>query len=81
MVISHFRCASAGSILGPVLFVIFINNLPDIINTGTEIALYADDTKIHRHIISTRKLRLISTSNNKQRIGPDWRFFRSGPIQ
>jgi hypothetical protein len=42
-----------GSIPGPVLFVIFINDLQDIIHTGTEIALFADDTKIHRHIIST----------------------------
>ena len=32
-------------------------------------------------IIPLVLLRLISTPDNKQRIGPDWRFFRSGPIQ
>ena len=39
-----------GSILGPLLFVLFINDMFSCISTDTNIALYADDTKIWREI-------------------------------
>ena len=39
-----------GSILGPLLFVIFVNDMSKCVSLGTSIALYADDTKIWRRI-------------------------------
>ena len=37
-----------GSVLGPILFVIYINDLPE--NVNSSVKMFADDTKLYRHI-------------------------------
>ena len=41
-----------GSILGSLLFTMFINTLPDSLSSGSQAALYADDSKVYRPITS-----------------------------
>ena len=43
-----------GSLLGPLFFIIYINDLPGVISKDSSIALYADDSKMYR-VINTQE--------------------------
>ena len=49
-----------GSILGPIIFVLFINDIYQQVSEGTNIALYADDTKIWRKIYSENDCKVLN---------------------
>ena len=37
-----------GSVLGPILFIIYINDLPDCVNKDSDCYMFADDSKVYR---------------------------------
>ena len=51
-----------GSVLGPTMFIIYINDLPDIVQS--EVFLFADDTKIFRQIQSDQDMEILQQDLN-----------------
>ena len=56
-----------GSVLGPLLFLIYLNDLPD--NVKSTIYMYADDTKVYREIDSDTD---VQTLQEDLRIMSEW---------
>ena len=52
-----------GSVLGPIVFVIFINDLPDVVNSY--IHLFADDTKMYADVVSIEDKLVFQSDINK----------------
>jgi len=41
------------SVLGPVLFIVFVNDICDVVTDGVTVTLFADDTKLYHVIKNT----------------------------
>ena len=54
-----------GSILGPILFLLFVNDIADGINDETNISQYADDTKLWRAMYSERDCEILQSDIDK----------------
>lgn len=50
-----------GSVLGPICFVLYINDLPTSFSNNSEVFLFADDTKIFRQIMCKDDCELLQT--------------------
>ena len=64
-----------GSILGPILFLIFVNDIPNTIE-NSQLYMFADDTKCHRSVSSTSDC--YSLQNDLQQLSKwsqDWSMF------
>ena len=51
-----------GSVLGPILFLVYINDLPDVVRCTAK--LFADDTKVYRSVASDKDQELLQSDIN-----------------
>ena len=64
-----------GSVLGPVLFVLFINDLPGVFQNNTTGSLFADDTKVYSKISCPESsINLQKVINNMQKWLEEWQL-------
>ena len=72
-----------GSVLDPILFVIFINDLPDVISTSAK--LFADDTKVYDKTNGTNSAAALQSDlNNLVEWSEKWQMkfhLEKSPVQ
>ena len=67
-------CVPQGSVLGPILFVIYINDLPDVIQCF--IKLFADDSKLYRRVSNMEHVEILQSCLNRAVTWADiWEMF------
>jgi len=53
-----------GTILGPTLFIIYINDLPDVCKQFINVYLFADDAKLYKHVITDDDHQVLQKGSN-----------------
>ena len=48
-----------GSVLGPLLFVLYVNDIPSLLDGRSKILMFADDTKLYRQIRSEDDVKML----------------------
>ena len=54
-----------GSLLGPLFFIVYINDLPVVISKDSSTALYADESKMYRDISTQAELSTFQSDIDK----------------
>ena len=64
-----------GTVLGPLLFLTYINDIPQGLTEGTKLRLFADDSLLYRTIKNKRDTEILQEDLNKlQKWESDWRM-------
>ena len=63
-----------GSVLGPLLFILYVNDAVDICNNDVEMALYADDLKLYSSVCSGSSSAVQNALDNLVKWANEWQL-------
>ena len=64
-----------GTVLGPLLFLVYINDMPNGLSEGTKLRLFADDSLLYREIRTERDSKILQKDLNRlQKWEKDWQM-------
>ena len=68
-----FSGVPQGTVLGPLLFLLYINDMPEVVSKGTFIRLFADDCLVYRLVYSRKDQEILQQDlNNLQAWAEKW---------